>query len=44
MYSTATFSGNVERSGKVARMSVNTLDKGCEVAAREGFRSDETEG
>jgi hypothetical protein len=44
MYRTATFSGSVERSGKVARMSVKTLDSGWELMLRAGFRSEETLG
>lgn len=44
MYRTATFSGSVERSGKVARMSVKTLDSGCELTLRAGFRREETLG
>ena len=44
MYRTATFSGSVDRSGKVPRMSVKTLDSGCEVRLRAGFKSEETLG
>lgn len=44
MYSTATCSGKDEMSGKVRRISVNTLDTGCEYTLFSGFSSEETLG
>jgi len=44
MYRTATFSGRVEISGKVLRMSVKTLESGCAFADCAGFRREDTEG